>query len=523
MARLFLFAIGGTGARVVKAFTMLLAAGAKLPGGVSTVIPIIMDPHTGGYDLRRTQTLLNTYRELRNELGKPDNTPPQGGFFGTDLSTLHDVQANVPDNFLFQLSDAGNQTFRDYLGFSRLDKADQALVELLYSKSSLDTEMDIGFVGNPNTGSVVLNQFEESGEFEAFKATFQSSDRVFIVSSIFGGTGAAGFPTILKNIRKPSDNQFLQEAVVGALSIQPYFQAPQSNEQSDAGGAQIDDAAFVAKTKAALYYYEKSVNDKLNALYYLADEVQNVYEYDPGKGGQPNPAHVLELIGALSVLDFLSEAGGMKCQRTGGEAVPVNPIFREFSLRSANDAQLTFAHFQDDVLRQMARALTRMQLLNLYVGQRIKADDALSQGKQLPWLEVAPRLDENFKNSNFYKYLTDFLAQFTEWLDEMAGRKVAGRSRDGNTTAQFHRFAPFNTDANLARLVADFEPAQEKGVLGFGKKEVRKTLRDDLDHALSEISKGKTYASPERKFAQLFNEATEKFIADTFRSLPPQG
>ena len=71
----------------------------------------------------------------------------------------------------------------------------------------LDVEMDIGFVGNPNIGSVVLNQFKDSQEFKEFASNFNEGDRVFVISSIFGGTGAAGFPTILKNIRDAMNNR----------------------------------------------------------------------------------------------------------------------------------------------------------------------------------------------------------------------------------------------------------------------------------------------------------------------------
>ena len=75
----------------------------------------------------------------------------------------------------------------------------------------LDVEMDIGFVGNPNIGSVVLNQFKDSEEFKEVASNFNADDRIFIISSIFGGTGAAGFPTILKNIRDAMNALFAQE------------------------------------------------------------------------------------------------------------------------------------------------------------------------------------------------------------------------------------------------------------------------------------------------------------------------
>ena len=55
-----------------------------------------------------------------------------------------------------------------------------------------------GFFGNPNIGSVVLYSLEDSPEFSTLQKKFQPGDRFFFVSSIFGGTGAAGYPTILQ-------------------------------------------------------------------------------------------------------------------------------------------------------------------------------------------------------------------------------------------------------------------------------------------------------------------------------------
>ena len=48
---------------------------------------------------------------------------------------------------------------------------------------------------------------------------------------------------------------------------------------------------------------------KVNACYYLGDEVpSNPYYNDPGDNGQRNDAHIVEFVGALSVLDFLQIA-----------------------------------------------------------------------------------------------------------------------------------------------------------------------------------------------------------------------
>ena len=80
---------------------------------------------------------------------------------------------------------------------------------MMFSDYQLETKMDIGFVGSPNIGSVALNQLKDSEEFRQFANVFQSNDRIFVVSSIFGGTGAAGYPVIVKNIRNAANNSNL--------------------------------------------------------------------------------------------------------------------------------------------------------------------------------------------------------------------------------------------------------------------------------------------------------------------------
>jgi hypothetical protein len=97
----------------------------------------------------------------------------------------------------------------------------------------LETKMDIGFVGSPNIGSVALNQFKDSEEFRQFSNVFRKDDRIFVVSSIFGGTGAAGYPIIVKNIRNAGNNAAinnrgdLRDARIGALTVLPYFNVQQ--------------------------------------------------------------------------------------------------------------------------------------------------------------------------------------------------------------------------------------------------------------------------------------------------------
>lgn len=66
MAKLYVFGIGGTGARVLRSFTMMMAAGVTI--GADEVVPVIIDPDASNADLTRTVALMNIYRSIRSSL-----------------------------------------------------------------------------------------------------------------------------------------------------------------------------------------------------------------------------------------------------------------------------------------------------------------------------------------------------------------------------------------------------------------------------------------------------------------------
>lgn len=264
--RLFLFLVGGTGSRVLRPLIMQFAAGVHplneqgVPMPLE-VVPIIVDPHKANEDLKRTDNLLRWYKQIRRSLygDSPDETR---GFFSVKVSTLSDILpggSNLSDTFLFNMGSIASKKFQDFISYSTLDTGNQALCSMMFSNYQLDTKMDIGFVGSPNIGSVALNQFKDSEEFRQFSNVFQKQDRIFVVSSIFGGTGAAGYPIIVKNIRNAASNPNinnrgdLRDARIGALTVLPYF-----NVQQDENSP-ISRADFISKTKSALFYYHDNL------------------------------------------------------------------------------------------------------------------------------------------------------------------------------------------------------------------------------------------------------------------------
>jgi len=488
MAKLFVFAIGGTGSRVLKALTFLLASGMKLEN-TDEVIPIVLDPHATNDDLLRTKELLREYSNIRAGL----QTKPTEGFFSTEIKTLNRSiggNATIADTYVFELQGVQQEKFKDYINYEGLDAPNKALASLLFSEENLETKMDIGFVGNPNIGSTVLNQFRYSDVFQAFAENFGANDRIFIVSSIFGGTGAAGFPILLKNIRGAQaigqipNPAFLRDAKIGAVTVMPYFSLTTSDNKL------IDPASFIAKTKAALGYYQKGVNPSVNALYYIGDDQTKAYTYDPGAGGQKNEAHFVEMASALSIVDFMATPDG-SLEVSNGK--PTNPVYKEFGIEQ-DGISVQLGNLASATKQLVSLPLSKMALFSTYLSQRIK-----SAAGTVQWSKANPQLSTPFLNSQFFTSVKNFDAGFRQWLSEMSQNKRS--------------FEPFLLDAaNLGHTVRGFEP-KKKNL--FGKEsDLNLDIVDDLDQTLNKTAEGKAYVSEADKFIQLFSEGTDRFVRE---------
>lgn len=432
MNNLFVFAIGGTGSRVVKALSFLLASGVKLPN-TKNVIPIIIDPDAANGDLSRTVDILNLYRDIRKK------TKGQGQFFGTRVCSLFDLETQEDDEsdgeFVFEIEGVKDSRFRDFIGYSELDRQNQAMMSLLFSEENLDTQMEVGFKGNPNIGSVVLNKFSKTNLFERFASVFGENDRVFIISSIFGGTGAAGFPLILKNIRSAAAGvpraAFLHNSRIGALSVLPYF-CIDRNEQTT-----IDSNSFMSKTKAALSYYAKNVsgNNSLNALYYVGDDTLNAQCGADGAAEQRNRAHFVELAGALAIQNFMSFTDE-ELEVKNGRAL--EPKYLEYGLHQ-DTQKIRIRDLGNGTQELISRPLTQYCLFRNYLEYHFdeyREDAWAKNGRhKLSRAQIDP---------NWLQWVEEFNAHFVDWLQEMASSQVS-----------FHPFVVNRYGKEILNLVID--------------------------------------------------------------------
>lgn len=75
MSKLYIFGIGGTGSRVLRAVTMLAASGVKF--GQHEIVPIIIDPDNSNADMTRTVGLMDSYIAIRKGLTFTEENPTQ--------------------------------------------------------------------------------------------------------------------------------------------------------------------------------------------------------------------------------------------------------------------------------------------------------------------------------------------------------------------------------------------------------------------------------------------------------------
>lgn len=405
MSKLYVFGIGGTGSRVLRSLTMLMASGVKLGGNTTELVPVIIDPDGLNGDLTRTVSLMNTYTDIHSKLHFGQGN--QNTFFKVAIN-------NSLPNFLLPINNTQNMKFKAFINVAGMSRANEAMTRMLFSDKNLEADMDKGFKGNPNMGSVVLNQFASSPAFTQLTNGFQNGDKIFIISSIFGGTGASGFPLLLKTLRStnniPNFNA-INKATIGAVTVLPYFNVKQDKE------SEIDSSTFISKTKSALTYYQGNIigNNNIDALYYLGDEQDNNYDNHDGQAQQKNDAHVIEFLAATAIVDFTRQ---QFTPRTDPAYNPATQALNmEFGIKQA-DTTLTINDFYSDTKEDVIKPMTQLLLMaNAFAHDfdYIKSAN-LNANKKLG-------IEEDFYRSPFCKAIRGFIKSYQEWLDEMKNNK----------------------------------------------------------------------------------------------------
>ena len=460
MKKVFVFCIGGTGIRVMKSITMLMAGGMSTNGYM--VVPIILDPHLDLEEKKNLHSLIESYKDVYDKSVKNGSSRLNhlDGFFNSEIRKIEELNNQTNDT---QQTAGSKEKFRSYIGLANLgaDNLNNYLVETMFSTKNLDNPLSVGFKGNPNVGTVVLGEIIEGADwFRSFKQHCEKDDRVFIISSIFGGTGASGYPLIEKKIRLAENEPAVKNVVMGAVTVLPYY----GLKDPATTGSDIDSANFYTKTKAALAYYDGTV--KSDYLYYVGEKsLKQVYENDEKK--QDDKANFIELVAASALFDFLKREK------------PDNTQYLTRAIESDEESLdiVSLGKGYRDIVKSVADYMLLQNLVN-----------GLPSEKYFPLSKNRGFNDAFYKDSAF-QALKRFTEKYYNWYSELAQNKRA--------------FAPLHCDDN-------------KNQMGGWIKGIELDAKDDSYYLLRMIQASNKEMSKEhsnkfRFFLQFAYEAIDSY------------
>lgn len=495
MSKIYVFGIGGTGSRVLKSLTMLLASGVNCP---FDIVPVIIDRDIQNGDFQQANNLINNYIKVHNDMSSPECK-----FFKTNMSLVG--QTEISSGQLCIQWNQTNDKFNDFINYTSLDKPNKALVDMLFSRETLEMDMSNGFQGNPNMGCVVQNQFEGNSLFDAFAQHFQNGDRIFIISSIFGGTGASGFPLLRKLLHKnrnEADGNWgpIKNAPIGAITVLPYYNVTSADINDDSS---VNAQDWNDKAKAALDYYIDEKNH-LDTLYYIGDTNPSTYPHCKGGSNQTDPAHIVEMSAALSIIDFAKLPTNRFTITNNGNHHKT--FYKEFGIE--NDDKSDFSMLYLETQKKIVEPLSRFLLFAKYMGynavtdfntKTVKITEKIAKKDECNHFDttgvketfaIRKGFDDNFRTNELWTL--EFIQQcYIDWLIEME--------------AQTRSFSPFNLERSRAdEFVKDLK-LWNGAFFNNNWERVTKLLNDmhsDIDEALTKS----------QKFLLLFSLITEKLL-----------
>ena len=282
--------IGGTGAKCLESLIHLAAAGMMPDGNLHL---LFVDPDTSNGSRKRVETTLTNYEKCKN---------------GFDLGQTHLLKTKIdPANPIlwtpFKETNPSLNRFFHYETFR--DSPAGKLFDVLYSRSEKESTLEEGFRGHPSIGSAVMAKtvnLEEDETWKVFRQKIASDDegaKVFLAGSIFGGTGASGFPTIAQIVKGTLDVK------LGGALLLPYFKFM---DDGDDGKLKAKSDEFLMNTQTALkHYHFWNQTGIYDAVYLFGDESRTDVENALGGPEQVNAPHFIELYAALAAIDFFGK------------------------------------------------------------------------------------------------------------------------------------------------------------------------------------------------------------------------
>jgi len=309
MSSIFLVCMGGSGSKVLEAVTHMAAMDAW-KGADIHVLTVDVDGGNGNQD--RTSKTIGFYERIRMM-----NIDPKESMF-TSAIHLYKWMPTLEDSNLLHMAKKGENSKSTMLS------------KFLFSHSEREMSIDNGFKGHPNIGVLFMqtilasrdpdNKDELTGFIDAALNPQNGADRIMLIGSCYGGTGASCIPVIGRYIRLKTDGKI----PMSLLSILPSFSLKKNSEFA----IDPDSNEFPDRVKTVLstyisenileYYPENDYNAKPCPLFekiYLIGSPKPILfpNYASGKSNQENPATFFDWFACSAIAHYMREsAQGLK-------------------------------------------------------------------------------------------------------------------------------------------------------------------------------------------------------------------
>lgn len=426
----YLILLGGTGARCGEIFVHMCANG-YFPGSSIHMLYIDSDEDNGNAQAFRK--LVDLYKDCRNRYH--NNASPIPCFFQTDISlqTVNPVTEKM--------------IFRDIANLGQTDIADiraaNALMRALYSDEECATKISDGFFARPNVGAALFSAKIDEIMADLLRNIHISQQdmkniKIFMIGSLFGGTGASSLPTISRYLKRKlyaeSTDQLIGDKLkIGGCMVLPYFSFSREKQKkkTDADDVEIEANKFATKTRSALEYYkrvDKNPEHKaFDSLYFLGHDAHDVRgTYNTGGSGQRNMPHIVEFYAAMAAVTFFEASAE-------GRFFAVVP-----------ESKITWSDFYRDkwcflyfcVMMRFSVVLHSLILEELF---DYKDSNKLRRhAKDIPWFYDFLDGKDKSKNSDrdkgkdfdesklfdYFKSISSYCSEYVRWFAELNLREI---------------------------------------------------------------------------------------------------
>ncbi len=329
--KLFVIGIGGTGMRCLESLVQLCAIGMANNAEINI---LSLDTDTNNGNKNRSETLIDTYIKLKKDRNNQQVSLGEG-FFSAKLNFYR-----FAPNY-----SKGHKNFNQVCGIGQamskeVNQLNESLAELLFDKDTRSFDLEHGYRAQTHIGSYLIynairdeirsihrggkaqQPYDIMSFLSRLRDAAQETDnevRVFMMGSVFGGTGASAIPILPKALEDalteidPSA-KFSGRILYGATLLTNYFGFNKPKDDQLKQEKVIADAdKFAFNCQAALTFYDgdATIRKTYNRLYMIGWPLTlaqyNSHNHTTITGGleQKNPAHAVELLCASAAIDFL--------------------------------------------------------------------------------------------------------------------------------------------------------------------------------------------------------------------------